>query len=107
MIEERQRLEKVLEGWKAFIASPIHAEYVAATRKDLAAVDLRILEDDICKVEDLFNLLDLRGQRRVLSSNLSAFEDTVATLEAQIQQMKLEEQQPSATQQEEITEDEN
>lgn len=104
-IEARQRKEKVHEAISAFIGTFPHTEFVAATSKDLAAVESRILEDDVTKIEDLFELLDLRGQRRVLKANLSLFEDTVATLEAQIKQMKLEEQQPNATQQEEQNEE--
>lgn len=112
MIEERKRLEAALEEFRKFVGTPeapgsvIHREYVAATRADLAAVEERILSDEITKPEDFFTLLDLRGRRAVLRSNLTSFEDTVANLEARIQQMKLAEEQPNAAQQETNNDDE-
>lgn len=96
-LKDLQVLRKELSG---FTKSKVHALFLKETSADLEAVEQRILEDDITSVEDLFTLLDVRGQRRVLRSNLSLFEDAVATLDNRIEQMILDEEQPSATQQE-------
>jgi hypothetical protein len=50
--------------------------------------------------KDLYNLLNLRGQRMVLKSNLSLFEDAIGTLANRIEQMILDEEQPTPIQQE-------
>lgn len=92
MIEERKHLEAILAEFEKFVGSPVHREYVAATTKDVEAVETRILEDDITSIPDIFTLLELRAQRRTLRAGISSFEDTVATLKSRIEQMKLAEQ---------------
>lgn len=99
MIEERKRLESVLVDFEAFLPSRVHSEYVAATAKDLESVEQRIIEDEITSLSDLFTLLDLRATRRVLKSNLTSFEDTVANLKTRIASMRAAEVTPNATQQ--------
>lgn len=100
MIEERKRLEKIRDEFRGFIGTYVHTEYVASTAKDLQAIETRILEDDITSIPDIIQLLELRAQRQVLRAALLSFEDTVATLESRIAQMKRDEEQPNATQQE-------
>lgn len=99
MTEERQRLEAVKAEFESFVGSKIHKEYVASTQRDVSSVELRILEDDITSIPDLFTLIELRATRRVLRSNLTSFEDTVANLNARIAEMKLAEETKNATKQ--------
>ncbi len=106
MIEERKRLEAALAEFKNFLGSVVHREYVAATKNDLEAIETRILEDEVTSIPEIMILLDQRAQRRVFRAGLTSFEDTVANLEARIAQMKREEVQPNATQQETETENE-
>lgn len=105
--EEIQRLEKVLGELRGFIGTFVHTEFVASTAKDLQAVETRILEDDITSIPDLFTLIELRAQRRVLKSNLLSFEDTVANLENRITLLKRNESNLNAAQQKLENEDEN
>lgn len=105
MIEERKKLEGIRDEFTSFVGSVVHREFVAATQKEIASIEERILEDELTSVGDFINLLGLRAQRVVLRANLTSFEDTVENLENRIKQMKLEEEKPSSTQQE--TEDTN
>lgn len=100
MIEERKRLEAMLVEFRGFLGSPVHREYKAATASDLAAIEARILEDDITSLPDFLTLLDLRAQRRVLKSALTSFEDTAVTLDARIAEMKRNEDTKTTAQQE-------
>jgi len=99
-VENRKRLEALVAELKVFILpeSKIHKIFVENTKRDLAFVEERLLDDVIEKSSDAFTFTYLKGQRLVLKANVTLFEDTVATLESRIQAMLDEENQTQRNQ---------
>lgn len=84
-VESRKRLESHLAELEKFLNSPVHQLYVKGTQRMVETIEARILEDEILSEADLYNLLSLRGERRVLRASLLSFEDSVANLKDQIE----------------------
>lgn len=91
--ENKKRLEELVESISSFINSPIHVIYLGSTKRDLEAINESILENPILSEKDTFELANLKGQRQVLISNLTLFEDAVSNLKARIQAI-LDEENP-------------
>jgi len=97
-VENRKRLEALVLELKSFISSKVHLIFVENTKRDLDFIEERILDDEIENETNAFTFATLKGQRRVLKSNVTIFEDTVATLESRIQAMLDEENQTQRNQ---------
>lgn len=100
MSQELANLKELRKETAAFLSSKVFALFQKSTQDDLKVVEERILDDEIVDVKDVIELLDMRGQRRVLKANLSLFGDAIVTLDNRIEQMILDEEQPSTIQQE-------
>ena len=81
--EERQGLEKQLEGVEAFCSSPAHSSYVHTQKVDLAVIEEQILTQ-APSVENLSPLNQLHGERAVLIKNITFFEDARRSLRDEI-----------------------
>jgi Mg2+ and Co2+ transporter CorA len=100
MSQELANLQTLHKEVIAFKSSKVYALFMESTQTDLSVIEERILDDELTGDKDLYNLLNLRGQRMVLKSNLSLFEDAIGTLANRIEQMILDEEQPTPIQQE-------
>lgn len=83
--ENKKRLEELVEAISGFINSPVHTIYMGATKRQHEEVESNILELDPLSPELARQFAYLHGQRLVLSSNLTLFEDAVSNLKARIQ----------------------
>jgi len=99
MSQELRNLEELKAEVIAFKSSRVYNLFLKETQTDLSLVEERILDDELSGDKDLYTLLGLRGERRVLRANLQLFEDAVVTLTNRIEELILAEQ-PTTTQQE-------
>lgn len=71
--EELIKLRKHREALSAFVNGPAHVGYVAAREEELRMVNEAILESDMRHVEDIFEQLKLRGDKRTLENLVGIF----------------------------------
>ena len=100
MTPEIERTQKLRDEVRAFIGSPLHKMFLTSTENDLSFVNEQLLDSPVEDLKAAFLLAELKGKRQVLLSNVTLFEDAVATLDNRIEELILGEEQPSATQQE-------
>ena len=99
-LENRKELEELLGRLEGFLNTPIHLSFVSSTKQDLSSVEENLIELDYCTPSASLEAAHLSGQRKVLSANLTLFEDTVERLKSRIQAILNEEQQiPHSTNQ--------
>lgn len=83
-IAKRHKLEETLSSIKGFFGTRIHQLFVAQTKEQLDEVSDILLDPATRSFADL---MELKGQRLVLLSNLTLFEDAAQTLEDRIQKL--------------------
>lgn len=91
--ENKKRLIDLRDAIQAFLNTPVHVAFVGSTKRDLAAISENILDHDYLSPDLAQQIAYLQGQRKVLESNLTLFEDTVDNLEDRIQAI-LDEENP-------------
>lgn len=72
----------------AFLGSRIHRGAEAARLAKLAAVETEILEVEITDAESVHDLVDLKGQRKLLLDLANQFEDVRETLKEQLAEIE-------------------
>lgn len=83
-ITKRKNKQKLLAELKVFLSSPLHTLFVETTQDQLTEVDSIILDPATITFGPI---MELKGQKLVLTSNLTLFEDAAQTLEDRIQEM--------------------
>lgn len=81
-VVKRKELQSTLVKVNDFLGSYIHKLFVDTTQIQLDEVTEILLDSE---TRDHAYIMELKGQRFVLSSNLSLFEDAAQTLEKRIE----------------------
>lgn len=93
-ITKRQRLQAILAAYKAFVSSPGYGSFQKTFEEDALLKERDIVDLDPVDRASEIESFKLRGDLRTLQGQIDFFEDAVATLEDEIQQM-LSQENPS------------
>jgi hypothetical protein len=76
-----------LQALKSFMASPAYMGYLDGINADIALNEKAQVDMPLTKIEDLVELLQLKGEHRCLEQSRTLFEDARANLSKRIDDM--------------------